>query len=51
MITGDIDRDGLVTVDEAYNYVSKHVPAATAQEQNPVKKGTVAGRLVLGITQ
>jgi hypothetical protein len=47
----DIDRDGLVTVDEAYNYVSKHVPAATAQEQHPVKKGTVEGRLVLGITQ
>ena len=49
--TADIDRDGLVTVDEAYNYVSKHVPAATAQEQHPVKKGTVEGRLILGITQ
>ena len=47
----DVDRDGLVTVDEAYNYVSKHVPAATGQEQHPVKKGTVEGRLVLGITQ
>ena len=47
----DTDRDGLVTVDEAYNYVSKHVPAATAQEQHPVKRGTVEGRLVLSVTQ
>jgi len=46
----DADRDGMVTVDEAYNYVSQHVPAATSQEQHPVKKGTVEGRLVLGIT-
>ena len=47
----DMDSDGLVTVDEAYNYVSKHVPAATAQEQHPVKRGIVEGRLVLSITQ
>lgn len=45
----DTDRDGLITVDEAYEYVSKHVPKATGQEQNPVKKGTVRGRLILGI--
>ena len=45
----DTDRDGLITVDEAYRYVSKHVPQATGQEQNPVKKGTVRGRLILGI--
>jgi uncharacterized caspase-like protein len=45
----DTDRDGLITVDEAYGYVSKHVPQATGQEQNPVKKGTVRGRLILGI--
>lgn len=47
----DTDRDGLVTVDEAFNYVSRQVPAATAQEQHPVKKGTVEGRLILSITQ
>ncbi|MDF1592887.1 MAG: caspase family protein [Desulfobacterales bacterium] len=47
----DTDRDGVVTVDEAYNYVSRHVPAATAQEQHPVKKGAVEGRLILSITQ
>jgi len=47
----DTDRDGVVTVDEAYNYVSKQVPAATGQEQHPVKKGTVEGRLILSITQ
>jgi hypothetical protein len=45
----DTDKDGVVTVDEAYSYVSKHVPQATGQEQHPVKKGIVEGRLVLGI--
>jgi len=45
----DIDSDGLITVDEAYGYVSKHVPQATGQEQHPVKKGIVEGRLILSI--
>ncbi len=47
----DTDKDGIVTVDEAYNYVSRRVPQATSQEQNPVKKGTVEGRLILSVTQ
>ena len=45
----DIDKDNLVTVDEAFRFVSKHVPRATGQEQHPVKKGTVEGRLVLSV--
>jgi len=45
----DTDRDGLITVDEAYDYVSKNVPKATGQEQHPVKKGAVEGHLILGI--
>lgn len=45
----DADQDGVVTVDEAYAYVSKHVPQATGQEQHPVKKGTVEGRLILSV--
>ncbi|MGD2184849.1 MAG: caspase family protein, partial [Desulfobacterales bacterium] len=45
----DADKDGLVTVDEAYLYVSTYVPRATGQEQHPVKKGTVEGRLILSI--
>lgn len=45
----DYNSDGLVTVDEAYRYVSEKVPKATAQEQHPVKKGSVEGQLVLGI--
>jgi uncharacterized caspase-like protein len=45
----DTDRDGTVTVDEAYRYVSEKVPRATGQEQHPVKKGTVEGSLVLSI--
>ena len=45
----DADRDGLITVDEIYSYVSTEVARETGQEQHPVKKGTVEGRLVLGI--
>ena len=45
----DTDKDGVITVDEAYSYVSKNVPRATGQEQHPVKKGTVEGRLILGL--
>jgi uncharacterized caspase-like protein len=47
----DFDNGGLVTVDEAYRYVSDTVPGATAQEQHPVKKGAVEGQLVLGVVQ
>ncbi|MDJ0984528.1 MAG: caspase family protein [Desulfobacterales bacterium] len=47
----DTDGDGLVTVDEAYRYVSDRVPRATGQEQHPVKKGTVEGSLILSITR
>ena len=47
----DIDSDGLITVDEAYSYVTEKVTAATGQEQHPVKKGMVEGQVVLGIVQ
>jgi uncharacterized caspase-like protein len=47
----DIDRDGLITVDEIYRYVTEKVTSATGQEQHPVKKGTVEGQLVLGVVQ
>ena len=47
----DIDRDGQITVDEAYDYVSRNVPKATGQEQHPVKKGEVEGHLILGIVR
>jgi len=45
----DTDKDSLITVDEIYKYVSDRVPKATGQEQHPVKKGSVEGRLILGI--
>jgi hypothetical protein len=45
----DSDCDGMVTVDEAYRYVSEKVPRATGQEQHPVKKGSVEGNLVMSI--
>jgi uncharacterized caspase-like protein len=45
----DLDQDSMVTVDEAYRYVYDQVPRATAQEQHPVKKGSVEGSLVLSI--
>jgi len=47
----DTDKDGSITVDEVYRYVSETVPRATNQEQHPVKKGTVEGQLVLSIAQ
>ena len=47
----DWDRDGMVTVDEAYRYVYEQVPKATGQEQHPVKKGSVEGSLVLSIVR
>ena len=45
----DADKDGLISVDEVYRYVSEQVPQATGQEQHPVKKGTVEGRLILSV--
>jgi hypothetical protein len=47
----DTDRDGLITVDEVYRYVSNRVPEATNNEQHPVKKGSVEGQLVLGFVE
>ena len=44
----DFDADGLVTVDEAYSYVSTHVPSVTGQNQHPMRKGEVEGELILG---
>jgi WD40 repeat protein/uncharacterized protein YgiM (DUF1202 family) len=44
----DTDGDGIITVDEAYAYVSKKVPEATGQNQHPVKKGEFEGQLALG---
>jgi len=38
-----------VESDEAYRYVSAHVPPATGQQHHPVKKGTAEGRLTLSI--
>ena len=46
----DTDKDGIITVDEAYRYVFQKVPRATGQEQHPVKKGIVEGQLILGVT-
>jgi uncharacterized caspase-like protein len=44
----DQDGDGIITVDEIYNYVSIKVPEATGQNQHPMKKGEFDGQLVLG---
>lgn len=49
--SADTDQDGLITVDEVYRYVSRRVPEATNQEQNPVKKGTTKGQLVLSVVK
>jgi hypothetical protein len=44
----DADGDGLVTVDEAYAYVSSKVSVATGQNQHPQKKGEMEGPFFLG---
>jgi uncharacterized caspase-like protein len=47
----DFDKDGVITVDEVYRYVSIKVPQATGQDQHPVKKGEVTGEIVLGVVK
>jgi hypothetical protein len=47
----DLDRDSMITVDEAYRYVYEQVPKATGQEQHPVRKGSVEGNVVLSIVR
>ena len=44
-----MNRDRIISVEEIYRYVSDNVPKATGRQQNPVKKGSVQGELVLGI--
>ena len=47
---GDIDGDRVVTLSEAYRYVSKMVPDATNQNQHPVMKlGELEGPIILGV--
>jgi hypothetical protein len=41
----------MVTVDEAYQYVSMKAPRATGQHQHPVKKGEMTGQMVLGVVK
>jgi uncharacterized caspase-like protein len=47
----DFDRDGMVTVDEIYQYVSEKVPKATGNDQHPVRKGESKGQIVLGVVK
>jgi len=46
-----MDRDGVITVDEVYRYVSMKVPQATGQNQHPVKKGETTGQIILGVVK
>lgn len=48
---GDLDGDGLITLDEVYRYVSMKVPQATEQGQHPVKKGEMVGEIILGMVR
>jgi len=47
----DLDKDGVITVDEIYRYVSMKVPQATGQNQHPVKKGETTGQIILGVVK
>jgi hypothetical protein len=48
---GDMDKDGVITFDEVYRYISMKVPQATGQDQHPVKKGEMIGQIVLGVVK
>ena len=41
---GDLDGNGIITLEEGYHYVSMKVPQATGQDQHPVKKERWLGR-------
>lgn len=45
----DYDKDGLITVEEIFGYLSKTVPAASGQDQHPIKKGVTEGEFIIGI--
>jgi uncharacterized caspase-like protein len=45
---GDFDKDGYVTLDEAYKYLFIKVPEVTGQKQHPVMKGEIEGIIYLG---
>jgi hypothetical protein len=47
----DVDGDKMISLEEAYRYVSVQVPLATGQEQHPAKKGSVEGSLIIGIVR
>jgi len=44
----DYDADGIITVNELFSFLSRKVPAASGQDQHPVKKGETEGELVIG---
>jgi hypothetical protein len=46
-----MDKDGMITIDEIYRYVSMKVPQATGQDQHPVKKGEVTGQIILAVVK
>jgi uncharacterized caspase-like protein len=44
----DMDRDGIVDIEEIYRFVQRKVSNETNQQQTPVKKGEVEGTFVVG---
>ncbi len=44
----DIDKDGLIDIDEIYRYLNIWVPERTKGAQHPVKKGQAEGQVVVG---
>jgi uncharacterized caspase-like protein len=47
----DADKDGLVSVQEIYRYLTKRVPVQTRQTQHPIMKGEMEGLFILGRSQ
>ena len=43
----DADKNGYVTLPEAYEFISRRVMNATGQKQRPMLKGEMSGEIVL----
>jgi hypothetical protein len=46
---GDINRDGIITLDEVYEYVYQRTKDETEGAQHPLKQGTVTGKFPLAV--
>lgn len=48
---GDLNRNGVVEVQELYNYISKNVTEYTGKRQSPIIKGTYDARMPISVVR